>query len=110
MDPADFAALFRAHPSVALTASSGVLTTFSLTAEQISAVFGDAIASVKVQTFSHPRSFQKSYKTGDATLSFNSAEGKYSKGTSTLTLKFHVRAGGGGGGGMWGGDDYDDYL
>lgn len=109
MDPADFASLFRSHPSVALTASSGVLTTFSLSSAQITAVFGDAIGSIKVPTFSRPRSFQKGYKTGDATLGFASAEGKYSKGTSTLTLKFRVHAGGGGCGGD-DGDDYDDYM
>lgn len=93
MDPADFAALFRAHPSVKLAASSGVVTTFSLNSEQLAAVFGDAIGAVKVPTFSRPRAFCKGYKTGDAALSFNSAEGKYSKGTSTLTVKFRVRAG-----------------
>lgn len=109
MDPADFAALFRAHPSVALTASSGVVTTLSLTAVQLTDIFGSAIENLKVGTWSHPRSFQKSYKTGDAVLSFSSAEGKYSKGTSTLTLKFRTVAGGGGGGGdgMFDDDDYN---
>ena len=50
----------------------------------------------------------QAYKTGSKELSFTSAEGKYSKGTSTLTLKFSAVCGGGGGmGGCFFGDDDD---
>ena len=100
MDEADFSSLLKGIP---LASSGGVLTTFSLSAEQLSDLFGGLLDGVKVPTWSHARSFQKAYRTGDAVLDFRAAEGKYSRGTSTLTLKMSVRAGAGGGGC----EDYD---
>eukprot|EP00656_Telonema_subtile_P046303 TRINITY_DN52690_c0_g1_i1.p1 TRINITY_DN52690_c0_g1~~TRINITY_DN52690_c0_g1_i1.p1 ORF type:complete len:132 (+),score=42.91 TRINITY_DN52690_c0_g1_i1:39-434(+) len=85
-DAKEFAALL---PGVELHSSGGVLTTFNLDKAQVEAAFGDLIKTLKVQTWSRPRSFQKSWKTGSTEISINSAEGKYSKGTSVLTLKFN---------------------
>jgi len=105
-DPSEFAALF---PGTVMSSKGGALTTFSLSQSELDAAFGELLKA-KVNTFNHPRAFAKSFKTGSADLSFVSAEGKYSKGTSTLSLKFTARAGGGGGGGGFGGfgDDSDD--
>ena len=105
-DPSEFAALF---PGTVMSSKGGALTTFSLSQSELDAAFGELLKA-KVNTFNHPRAFAKSFKTGSADLSFVSAEGKYSKGTSTLSLKFTARAGGGGGFGGFGGfgDDSDD--
>lgn len=92
MDAADFASLFA---DIQTTAQSAVVTTLSLQAADLSALLGDSIAKLKVPTWSMPRSFQKAWKTGDAALSFRGAEGKFSRGTSTLTLKFAAEAEGG---------------
>jgi hypothetical protein len=97
LDASDFAALL-AGAGVALPASgaSGVVTAFTLSTQQLAALLGEGLDSaVKVPTWSRPRAFSKSFKTGDALLSFAGADGKYSKGTSTLTLKCAARAGGG---------------
>jgi hypothetical protein len=95
-DPAEFAALF---PGVPLSTKGGALTTLALNENQLSSAFGALIEKIKVPTWSRGhRAFAKSYKTGSVELSIESAEGKYSKGTSKLTLKFQARAGGGYGG------------
>lgn len=78
-----FAALF---PHVAME-KKGVTTSFSLSEEDIKAAFGDL--GIKVATWSHTRrAFDKAYKTGTEPVSLVGAEGKYSTGTSTLTIKF----------------------
>ena len=57
MDHSDFTTLFK---GVQLSASSGVLTTFTLSNVDLGDLFGEALTStVKVPTFSLPRSFQK---------------------------------------------------
>lgn len=89
MDPNEFVALF---PGVSMT-KKGVTTSFSLSREVITDIIGDL--KLSVPTFSQPRSFQKGYKTGSQSVSLHSAEGKYSTGTSTLTLKFSLSIGGG---------------
>ena len=97
LDASDFSALL-AGAGVALPAAgaSGVVTAFALSQPQLAALLGEGLdAAVKVPTWSRPRAFSKSYKTGDALLSFAGADGKYSKGTSTLTLKCAARAAGG---------------
>ena len=103
-DASDFGELF---PGVNMKSSGGVVTSFSLDEEQIAAAFGALLAKVNVQTWNHPRAFAKSYKTGSTALSFHSADGKYSTGTSVLTLKFNASAGGGGMFGFGGGDGCD---
>ena len=86
-----------------MTSSGGVLTTFKLGRDALEAAFGSTLKAT-VATYNRPRSFAKSFKTGSTDLVFASADGKYSKGTSTLTLKFEVRAGGG----CYGYGDSDD--
>ena len=71
-----------------------MLTTFKLGAADLDAAFGSTLKAT-VTTYNRPRSFAKSFKTGTTPLDFASAEGKYSRGTSTLSLKFEVSAGGG---------------
>ena len=84
-DAAEFRELF---PGVALTVK-GVTTSFALQGESLRAAFGDL--KLSVQTWSRTRrSFEKAYKTGSKAVALESAEGKYSTGTSTLTLKFHL--------------------
>ena len=95
---------------MALT-KKGVTTSFTLSQSDIAQVFD---LKVKVATWSQShRAFQKAYKTGSKEVSFPSAEGKYSSGTSTVTIKFDVRVAGGSYGGYGGygfgggyGDDY----
>lgn len=94
MDAADFSSL-KSGEGVALPASSGVVTAFVLTGPKLAAMMGSGLEAVKVPCWSHPRAFCKSMKAGDATLSFAGAEGKYSRGTSTLTLKCAAHAPGG---------------
>mmetsp|Transcript_10713 Transcript_10713/g.23727 ORF Transcript_10713/g.23727 Transcript_10713/m.23727 type:complete len:265 (-) Transcript_10713:225-1019(-) len=96
MDANEFVALF---PNVPMT-KKGVTTSFSLTGEVIADTFGDL--KLSVPTFSQPRSFQKGYKTGSQKVSLHSADGKYSTGTSTVTLKFSLSIAGG-----WGDEDGD---
>ena len=72
----------------------GVTTSFSLGGEQLGAAFGGFKASVACWSRTRPGSFQKSYKTGSEDVTLSSAEGKFSTGTSTLTLKFKVVVGG----------------
>jgi hypothetical protein len=45
------------------------------------------LEGISVKTHSRPRSFRKAYPTGAVELSFPSAAGKFSRGTSTVTLK-----------------------
>mmetsp|Transcript_11462 Transcript_11462/g.38282 ORF Transcript_11462/g.38282 Transcript_11462/m.38282 type:complete len:110 (+) Transcript_11462:237-566(+) len=85
MDEADFAALF---PGVAMT-KKGVATSFSLSGEELAAAFGDVKLSVPTWSQSS-RAFQKAHKTGSADVRLASAEGKFSTGTSTLTIKFSL--------------------
>ena len=94
LDAADFGALMSGA-GVALPAASGVVTAFALSAPQLAALLGAALEAVKVPCWSRPRAFCKSVKSGDATLTFAGAEGKYSRGTSTLTLKCAAHAPGG---------------
>eukprot|EP01047_Picozoa_sp_COSAG01_P059247 COSAG01_NODE_7087_length_3359_cov_1.144479_3_plen_263_part_00 len=107
-DPEAVAQLF---PGVTMT-KKGVTTSFHLASGDIAAVFGASLKA-KVATWSRTRrAFEKSYKTGSQEMSFVSAEGKYSTGTSTLTLKFAVNVPGGysgGGFGGYGGGYGDDY-
>ena len=91
-DVADVPLLF---PGVALSQGGGVLTTFKMDAEQLSTHFAGLLKGVKVTTWSQPRSFRKAHRTGSQELSFLSAEGKFSKSTSTLSLKLMVECGGG---------------
>jgi len=91
-DSLEFPALF---PDASFSSSGGLVTTFSLNTEMLKSAFGNLITGIKVQTFNRPRSFQKSYKTGSQEVTLSSAECKYSKGTSNLTLKFSVTCGGG---------------
>ena len=109
-DADEFAALF---PGVVLT-KKGVTTSFSLGASDIARAFGDLKCKIPTWTQSH-RAFQKAYKTGSKEVTLPSAEGKYSSGTSTVTIKFDVRVAGGYGGsyggygsfgGLGHGDDY----
>ena len=102
MDPNEFAALF---PDVTKT-KKGVTTSFSLSSDDITNTFGDL--KLSVPTFSQPRSFQKGYKTGSQKVRLHSAEGKYSTGTSTVTLKFSLSIGGGYSSYGWGGSDNED--
>jgi len=97
MDANEFVALF---PDVTMT-KKGVTTSFSLTKETLTHTFGEN--KLNVQTWSISRNFQTAYKTGSQNVSLLSADGKYSTGTSTLTLKFTVSIGGGvsGIGGGW---------
>ena len=95
LDAADFAALMSGA-GVSLPAATGVVTALSLAAAQLSALLGAGLdEAIKVPTWSRPRAFAKAFKSGDALLTFASAEGKYSRGTSTLTLKCAARAAGG---------------
>ena len=87
MGEEDFKALFA---GVALTAESPVITSFSLSSAQLAAVFGALLDKVTVKTHSRPRSFRKSYPTGAVELSFTSATGKFSRGTSTASLKVNA--------------------
>mmetsp|Transcript_10739 Transcript_10739/g.13578 ORF Transcript_10739/g.13578 Transcript_10739/m.13578 type:complete len:258 (-) Transcript_10739:102-875(-) len=103
MDPNEFVALF---PGVPMT-KKGVTTSFSLTEELITTMFGSLTDKLSVPTFSQPRSFQKGYKTGSQSVSLLCAEGKYSTGTSTLTLKFALIIGGGYDGAFYHNDDGD---
>ena len=80
----DFAAMLA---GVAVTATSPVITSFSLSTEELTTLFGTALGAINVKTWSRPRSFRKSYSTGMTELVFCGAEGRYSKNTSTLTLK-----------------------
>lgn len=109
MDKAEFDALF---PGVAMT-KKGVATSFVLEGASLEAAFGGFKASVVCWSRTRPGSFQKSYKTGSQDVSLRSAEGKFSTGTSTLTLKFRVEVAGGHGGfgGMCfgGGFGFGDY-
>jgi hypothetical protein len=102
MDTADFTSLVAGIPT---TVQSSVVTTVALNQAQLIDTFGDALGKINVQTWSHPRAFAKSWKTGTATLAFRSADGKYSRGTSTLTLKFEAVCFSAGAGG----DDEDAY-
>ncbi len=88
-DAAEFRELF---PGVALTVK-GVTTSFALQGSSLRDAFGDL--KLSVQTWSRTRrSFEKAYKTGSEAVALESAEGKYSAGTSTLTLKFHLKVAG----------------
>mmetsp|Transcript_10989 Transcript_10989/g.10655 ORF Transcript_10989/g.10655 Transcript_10989/m.10655 type:complete len:246 (+) Transcript_10989:144-881(+) len=89
MDATDFVALF---PGVSMT-QKGVTTSFSLTKEVLIDTFGDF--KLSIPTWSMPRNFRKAYKTGSNSVSLHGADGKYSTGTSTLTLKFSLSIGGG---------------
>ena len=103
MDSSEFAALFDGVAQI--SASGGVLSTLSLSAAALSALFGEAINKLSVPTHSRPRAFAKGYKTGSALLAFSRADGKFSRGTSTLTLKFAASVDGGCGEyGGWGCD------
>lgn len=104
MSKEDFAALAKDVFAGVALAKKGVTTSFALTKDQIAAAFPDA-AKLSVPTWSQPRrgSFQKAWKTGTQGVSLESAEGKYSTGTSTLTLKFSARVAGGG---CYGGDSF----
>ena len=107
-DAADFKQLF---PDVTM-ATKGVTTSFALEGDALAAAFGDLKISVPTWSHTH-RSFQKAHKTGSAEVSVASAEGKYSTGTSTLTIKFCLRVAGGcgdyGGFGGFGGFGLADY-
>ncbi|KAJ1456761.1 hypothetical protein M885DRAFT_563868 [Pelagophyceae sp. CCMP2097] len=85
MDAADFAALF---PSVAMV-QKGVVTSFPLSGDELAVLFGDVKLSVPTWTQSM-RAFEKAHKTGSADVALAHAEGKYSSGTSTLTIKFSL--------------------
>ena len=98
MDYTEFLALF---PGVSMT-KKGVTTSFSLTREVIAETLGDIKLSVPTWSQTH-RSFQKAYKTGSQSVSLLSADGKFSTGTSTLTLKCSLHVEGGCG------DDDGDY-
>ena len=72
------------------------------------------LGKFSVPTWSTARAFQKAYKTGNEKVSLTSATGKFSTGTSTLTIKFSISvASYGGGGGFYfmsrGGYDDCDY-
>jgi len=95
LDAADFGSLVAGAGVTLPAASSGVVTAFTLSSAQLSALLGAALEAVKVPTWSRPRAFSKSVKSGDATPTFAGAEGKYSRGTSTLTLKCAAHAPGG---------------
>ena len=95
LDAADFGALMSGAGVALPAASSGVVTAVVLSSAQLSTLLGPALEAVKVPTWSRPRAFCKSGKSGDATLTFAGAEGKYSRGTSTLTLKCAAHAPGG---------------
>ena len=91
----DFAALARsAFPDVALT-TKGVTTTFSLPKAKLAAV--EQHFKMAIATWSRPRrgSFRKAWKTGLEPIELVATEGKYSTGTSTMTLKVQVRVAGG---------------
>ena len=97
-DASDFAALF---PGVSMT-KKGVATSFTLDGDSLAAAFGDS--KLSVPTWQAARSFQKAHKTGSEEVAIVSAEGKYSTGTSTLTLKFSLKVAGGRGYGGCGSD------
>lgn len=97
MDPDEFTALF---PNAVTMTKKGVTTSFSLTKEVIDEMFGDM--KITVSTWTQPRNFRKGYKTGSQSVGFHSAEGKYSTGTSTVTLKFSLSIAG-----DWGDEDCD---
>jgi hypothetical protein len=84
MGEEDFKALFA---GIELAADSPIITSLSLDSAQLKAVFGALLEGISVKTHSRPRSFRKAYPTGAVELSFPSAAGKYSRGTSTVTLK-----------------------
>ena len=83
----------------------GVTTSFTLDGEALKSAFGDL--KPKVATWSQPRSFSKARRTGSETISVISAEGKFSTGTSTLTIKFGLSVSYGGDGG---GSDDDNMM
>jgi hypothetical protein len=89
----DFAALLAGIP---VTATSPVITSFSLSCEELTTLFGTALGAINVKTWSRPRSFRKSYSTGMNAITFRGAEGRFSKNTSTLTLKASAVCGEGG--------------
>jgi len=95
LDSADFAQLMAGADVALPAASAGVVTAFALTGAQLAQLLGPALEALKVGTWSRPRAFSKSFKAGDAALSFAGADAKYSRGTSTLTLKCAAHAAGG---------------
>jgi hypothetical protein len=87
----------------------GVTTKFDLSANDIASSFGDI--NVKVPTWSHTRrAFDRAYKTGSAPVSLLKAEGKYSTGTSTLTVKFTCKVAGSNPYSWGDEDDYNGWL
>lgn len=101
VDAADFALLF----SGAAMTKKGVTTSFALVDASLAAAFGDFKCSVPTWSRTR-RSFEKAYKTGSEAVTIKSAAGKYSTGTSTVTLKFDLQIAGGYGRGGDGGADY----
>lgn len=88
-DPDEFAQLF---PGVTMT-KKGVTTSFFLATDELAAALGTPKITVPTWSTSS-RAFAKAYKTGSESVSLVSAHGKYSTGTSTVTLKCNVRVGG----------------
>jgi hypothetical protein len=71
------------------------VTSFALSQEDIAVAFGAGGITAKVATWTRPRGFQKGHKTGSQELSVSAATGKYSAGTSTVTMKFDCEVAGG---------------
>jgi hypothetical protein len=86
MTPEDFAALLQSA-DVALTITSPIITTFTLSSAQLTTLLGADKMSCNVRTWSRGGGFRKTYATGPAPVEYQSAEGKYSRATSTMTLK-----------------------
>lgn len=86
MSPDDFTSLMRGA-GVALTTTSPILTTFSLSKAQLTALLGADKMRCAVRMWSHGGGFRKTYQTGRADVVYEGAEGKFSRATSTVTLK-----------------------
>ena len=89
-------------------AKKGVTTSFALADAPLAAAFGDFKCSVPCWSRAR-RSFEKAYKTGSQDVALLSADGKFSTGTSTMTLKFALRVAGGSSGGCGGFFGFGDY-
>lgn len=86
MAPDDFIALMQVA-GVELTTTSPIMTTFRLSKAQLTVLLGADKMSCTVRTWSHGGGFRKTYQTGRAPVEYEGAEGKYSRSTSTMTLK-----------------------
>lgn len=86
VSPEEFASLMQAA-GVELTTTSPILTTFRLSKAQLTALLGADKMSCTVRTWSHGGGFRKTYQTGRSPVTYEEAEGKYSRSTSTMTVK-----------------------